>query len=131
MFYSAQSAQPRSDPASTIFVGNLPTNTKIKQLRNFFRPYGEILSIRFRSETGKKVMNKSDRKKNGSLNGYVAFTAPEAACKAAEEKNGAVFKENHIRVNLVTQKDESFSQKLNSKSTIFVGNVIFGEFYLF
>lgn len=125
-FISETTPREKSDPASTIFVGNLPTNTKLKQLKKHFSAFGNVLSIRFRSETGKKVLNKSDRKKSSSMNAYVAFTSVEAAQKAAESENGATFKENHIRVNLVTQKKEVFDQKLNSKSTIFVGNLVFG-----
>lgn len=114
----------KSIPECTIFVGNLPTNTKLKQLRQFYKPYGEIQSLRFRSENGKKVLNKSDRKKYASLNAYVAFKNKESALKAIQT-NGALFKECHVRCNLAVEKQEKFGQNLNTKSTVFVGNIPF------
>lgn len=124
----AETKKPRkSIPDNTIFVGNLPINTKLKQLRTHFKPYGEITSIWFRSETGRKIMNKSDRKKYGSLIAYISFKEHENAVKAAEEQNGKLFKENHLRVDLKAEKADKFSQDLNKKSTVFVGNLQFGE----
>lgn len=82
------------------------------------------MSLRFRSENGKKVLNKSDRKKYAALNAYVAFKDAEAALKATVT-NGELFKENHLRCNLVVDKQERFTQTLNTKSTIFVGNITF------
>uniref|UniRef100_A0A336KW11 CSON000369 protein n=1 Tax=Culicoides sonorensis TaxID=179676 RepID=A0A336KW11_CULSO len=116
--------KPKTDPECTIFIGNLPTNTKLKQLKQFYNKFGEIISLRFRSETGKKVLNKSDRKKYGSLNAYVVFKDREMAEKATST-NGEKFKENHIRCNLVVDKQDKFNQNLNSKSTVFVGNITF------
>lgn len=105
-------------------MGNLPTNTKLKALKQFYNKFGEIISLRFRSETGKKVLNKSDRKKYSSLNAYVVFKDVESA-RNAVSTNGEKFKENHIRCNLVVDKQEKFSQNLNTKSTIFIGNIAF------
>lgn len=116
--------KPKTDPESTIFVGNIPTNTKLKTLKQFYSRFGEILSLRFRSENGKKVLNKSDRKKYASLNAYVVFKDTESAQKATTT-NGEMFKENHIRCNLVVDKQEKFTQNLNTKSTVFVGNITF------
>lgn len=116
--------KPKTNPECTIFVGNIPTNTKLKSLKQFYNRFGEILSLRFRSENGKKVLNKTDRKKYGSLNAYVVFNDSESALKATDT-NGELFKENHLRCNLVVEKQERFSQNLNTKSTVFVGNITF------
>lgn len=105
-------------------MGNIPTNAKLKHLKQFYARFGEILSLRFRSENGKKVLNKSDRKKYGSLNAYIVFKDAESA-QNATSTNGEVFKENHLRCNLVAKKQEQFNQNLNTKSTIFVGNITF------
>lgn len=116
--------KPKANPECTIFVGNIPTNTKLKTLKQFYTRFGEILSLRFRSENGKKVLNKTDRKKYASLNAYIVFKESESAQKATAT-NGEIFKENHLRCNLVVEKQERFTQNLNTKSTVFVGNITF------
>ncbi|XP_063705140.1 uncharacterized protein LOC134834422 [Culicoides brevitarsis] len=117
-------SKPKTDPNCTIFVGNIPTNTKLKALKQHYSRFGEIQSLRFRSENGKKVLNKTDRKKYTSLNAYIVFKTPESA-REATSTNGEVFRDNHLRCNLVASKQEQFSQKLNTKSTVFVGNITF------
>ncbi|CAB4017920.1 RNA-binding 34 [Paramuricea clavata] len=76
--------------ARTIFVGNLPLSMTRKDLKKFFKKYGEIESARLRSvavpdlKTSKKVaaIKKSFNPNRDNMNGYVVFKDKQSVEKA-------------------------------------------------
>ncbi|XP_054725443.1 uncharacterized protein LOC129235566 [Anastrepha obliqua] len=104
--------------AATVFVGNLPVNTKRVQLIRLFSEYGPIDGIRFRTASGKVLYKHKDRKEAGSLNAWVVLKTVEAATRALN-LNGTIFKNNHLRVTRVNVDSNS----MDTKRTIFVGNL--------
>ncbi|XP_039480017.1 RNA-binding protein 34 [Drosophila santomea] len=117
-----------ADEASTVFVGNLPINTKRVQLVKLFQPYGLVQSIRLRTAGGKQLFKHKQRKGAGSLNAYVVLQNPEIAQQALS-LHGTEFKENHLRVTPAA-KAEGFGQGTDqqpsdkdAKRTIFVGSL--------
>ncbi|XP_043643064.1 RNA-binding protein 34 [Drosophila teissieri] len=116
-----------ADEASTVFIGNLPINTKRVQLVKLLQPYGSVQSIRLRTAGGKQLFKHKQRKGAGSLNAYVVLQNPEIAQQALA-LNGTEFKENHLRVTPAA-KAEGFGQGIDqpsdkdAKRTIFVGSL--------
>ncbi|XP_042097082.1 RNA-binding protein 34 isoform X2 [Ovis aries] len=95
----------------TVFVGNLPVTCKKKKLKSFFKEYGQIESVRFRSlipaeGTLSKKLAAIKRKihpDQKNINAYVVFKDENAATKALE-RNGAQFAEGfRVRVDLATE----------------------------
>ncbi|KAH8383244.1 hypothetical protein KR009_007528 [Drosophila setifemur] len=118
-----------SDEAATIFVGNLPINTKRVQLVKLLQPYGEVQAIRLRTAGGKQLFKHKHRKGAGSLNAYVVLQHPEIAQKALA-LNGSQFKENHLRVTPAAKAgggDENGQYQqpsdADAKRTVFVGSL--------
>ena len=110
----------------TVFIGNLPLQTKRQELIKFFRNCGSIDSVRFRSiptiesKLPKKasVILKKFSNVNESIHAYVVFKDKESVNKAIE-LNGQMFKERHIRVSKADDTNHDYKQ------TIFVGNIPF------
>lgn len=116
----------------TLFVGNLDKNVtekaNLKKLKNLFKKYGNIESIRFRSvafskNLPKKIafITKEFHPERDCLNAYIVFENKESAEKALE-LNGSLFNEKHMRVDL-----EGRDKKLDEKKSVFVGNLAFDE----
>merc|ERR1712137_446840 len=123
---AAQKAARRERDQRTLFLGNLPTNTKKKDLRALCATYGKIESLRFRSvpvaspKLPKKVsfITKQFSEKLDDLHAYVVFvTAAEAA--AAQALNGSVFRERHLRADVAANEHK----KLDNDCSVFVGNL--------
>ncbi|XP_017472581.1 PREDICTED: nucleolar protein 12-like [Rhagoletis zephyria] len=114
--------EPRDrDPAkeaATVFVGNLPVNTKRVQLVRLFRDYGPVNGIRFRTASGKVLFKHKHRKEAGTLNAWVVLKDAKTAASALD-LNGTVFKKNHLRITRADLKSTS----MDAKCTIFVGNL--------
>ncbi|XP_064550973.1 RNA-binding protein 34 [Drosophila montana] len=116
--------------AATIFVGNLPINTKRVQLVRLLQPYGTVHSIRLRTAGGKQLFKHKQRKGAGSLNAYVVLDSAAIAEKALA-LNGTEFKENHLRVTPAAQVrgavgaagNDQASGDADVKRTVFVGNL--------
>ncbi|KAH8381584.1 hypothetical protein KR093_008682 [Drosophila rubida] len=117
--------------AATVFVGNLPINTKRVQITRLFQTFGKVQSIRLRTAGGKQLFKHKQRKAAGSLNAYVVLESPEIAVKALS-LNGSEFKECHIRVTpaakaggvtVAGEDDRSGTADADAKRTIFVGNL--------
>lgn len=110
----------------TIFVGNIPLSTTKKHLLSFFGKYGKINTLRFRSaaraslNVPKKIsfITKQFHPNSTTLNCYILYENEDCSKKALEA-NGHVFKDNHLRVDLVTSKNH------DQKKAIFVGNIPF------
>ena len=119
----------------TIFVGNLPLDTKVKQVKKYFSSrFGPVLSARLRSlptggakveEYDEKLVKKVSAYKKTFLenakqtaNAYVVFAEKFHAQKAKEADGGLWPETNrHIRVDLASGSQHDHLR------TAFVGNV--------
>ncbi|XP_042301939.1 RNA-binding protein 34 [Sceloporus undulatus] len=110
----------------TLFVGNLPVSCTAQMLKTFFKEYGQIESVRFRSvipaeDTLTKKMAAIKRKLHPNMkyiNAYVVFKE-EYGANNALKCNGTEFTSGfHIRVDLASQ-----STCHDNKRSIFVGNL--------
>ncbi|XP_050317225.1 uncharacterized protein LOC126751209 [Bactrocera neohumeralis] len=106
------------EAACTIFVGNLPVNTKRAQLVRLFKDYGPVNGVRFRTANGKVLFRHKHRKEAGSLSAWIVLKDAETVTRALA-LNGTVFKNNHLRVTRGNEKSSS----MDTKRTIFVGNL--------
>ncbi len=87
-----------SEPASTLFVGNLSFNSTEDSLWEVFATYGDVKSVRLPTdrETG-----------NPKGFGYVEFTDIEAAKKAFEGATGTEVDGRAIRIDYSQPRDNS------------------------
>uniref|UniRef100_A0A0A1XD41 Nucleolar protein 12 n=1 Tax=Zeugodacus cucurbitae TaxID=28588 RepID=A0A0A1XD41_ZEUCU len=102
----------------TVFVGNLPVNTKRVQLVRLFKDYGPVNGVRFRTANGKVLFKHKHRREAGTLSAWIVLKDPETVTRALA-LNGTVFKNNHIRVT----RGDVKSANTDSKRTVFVGNL--------
>ncbi|XP_051849540.1 RNA-binding protein 34 isoform X1 [Antechinus flavipes] len=118
-------AEERIKNKRTVFVGNLPVTCKKKELKSFFKEYGQIECVRFRSlipaksNLSKKIaaIKREVHPEQKSINGYVVFKEESAAEKALK-RNGAQIAEGFpIRVELISDTP------LRGKRSVFVGNL--------
>ncbi|XP_059619914.1 RNA-binding protein 34-like [Phlebotomus argentipes] len=109
-----------SEASRTIFVGNLPTNTKKSQVKAFFASFGTVKTIRLRTFHGQKIQNCRQIKNHPCITAYLVFDKDEAAI-GAQEASGKVFRKAHIRVMMADGKKKYF----DGKRTIFVGNLTY------
>ncbi|XP_066467553.1 RNA-binding protein 34 [Tiliqua scincoides] len=110
----------------TIFVGNLPVSCTAQMLIVFFKEYGQIESVRFRSlipdeDTLSRRMAAIKRKIHPNMkyvNAYIVFKEEHAANNALK-RNGSEFASGfHIRVDLASK-----STCHDNKKSVFVGNL--------
>jgi len=122
-------APSKKDPEQekrTVFVGNLPCDTKDKALKKLFSEFGKVESVRFRNlarademKTKKYAAIKKDfheLKKN--FNAYIRFSTEEAA-KQSCQLNGTTFEGNVIRV------DCALNRRHDQGRAVFLGNLGF------
>lgn len=79
-----------------IYVSNLSFNVQDEDLREFFSPYGEVMSARI-------IMDKMTNRSRGF--GFVEM-ADEAAKKAIAELDGTSVENRTIKVNEARPKEE-------------------------
>ncbi|CAH2246069.1 RNA-binding 34 [Pelobates cultripes] len=110
----------------TVFVGNLPVDYTKPALMKFFKEFGLIESVRFRSLTpaepklSKKaatIQRKSHPKRN-NINAYVVFKEESSAAKALKRNGAEVVSGVCIRVDLA-----SANKSHDNKKSAFVGNL--------
>uniref|UniRef100_A0A1A9W2U2 RRM domain-containing protein n=1 Tax=Glossina brevipalpis TaxID=37001 RepID=A0A1A9W2U2_9MUSC len=112
------------DPAielATVFVGNLPVNTKRTQLVRLFKGYEPVNAVRMCTAAGQILIKHKMRREAGSLNAYVVLKDKETAERALA-LNGIEFKGNHLRVTPSDIKN-SYKASNDVKRTVFVGNL--------
>ncbi|XP_063162731.1 RNA-binding protein 34 [Candoia aspera] len=110
----------------TLFVGNLPVTYTAQMLKAFFKEYGQIESIRFRSlipaeDAISKKMAAIKRKIHPNMkyvNAYVVFKEESAASNALKCNGTEITSGFHIRVDLASK-----STCHDNKRSIFVGNL--------
>ncbi|XP_050100274.1 RNA-binding protein 34-like [Anopheles aquasalis] len=104
-------------PEHAIFIGNLPPTINQNKVKSLFKPYGTILSVRFRTNEGGKIPRRKDMKKLKSLICYIRFSS-KSEMQQACTMDGQLVEENRIRVCPQKQK-----QMGAINSTVFVGNI--------
>lgn len=109
--------------ATPVYVGNLPTNIKRVKLVKLLKKYGKILSIRFRTNTGKSFYKKSQIEKVPHLIAFVYFDSREAA-EASVQSNGEQLGDNVITVD-IDYKDKS--AQIKPQNTVVIGNLKYGK----
>ncbi|CAH1102268.1 unnamed protein product [Psylliodes chrysocephalus] len=114
--------------ARTIYVGNVPIDTQKKKMKQIFKKYGPIESVRFRGipianpKIPKKiaVIKKDFHPDRNSVYCYIRFINKEDAQEALVE-NGVLFQEHHLSVRPCSIKKETPDES----KAIFIGNLIF------
>ncbi|ETN66967.1 hypothetical protein AND_001241 [Anopheles darlingi] len=104
-------------PEHAIFIGNLPPTINQNKVKSLFKPYGTILTVRFRTNEGGKIPRRKDMKKLKSLICYIRFSS-KSEMEQACAMDGQLVEENRIRV--CPQKQKQIGA---TKSTVFVGNI--------
>ncbi|KAM4772872.1 RNA-binding protein 34 isoform 2-T2 [Rhinophrynus dorsalis] len=110
----------------TVFVGNLPADYTKQMLKNFFKEFGPIESMRFRSvaraeaNLSRKVatIQRKVHPKRKNINAYVVFKDEGSATKALERNGAEVVSGFHIRVDIASK-----STSHDNKRSAFVGNL--------
>ncbi|XP_037023872.2 RNA-binding protein 34 [Artibeus jamaicensis] len=109
----------------TVFVGNLPVTCNKKKLKSFFKEYGPIESVRFRSvipaegTMSKKlaVIKRKIHPDQKNINAYVVFKDQTAATKALNRNGAQIADGFRIRVDLASETSS------RDKRSVFVGNL--------
>ncbi|XP_064239687.1 RNA-binding protein 34 isoform X3 [Aotus nancymaae] len=113
----------------TVFVGNLPVTCDKKKLKSFFKEYGQIESVRFRSlipaeGTLSKKLAAIKRKihpDQKNINAYVVFKDENAATQALKRNGAQIADGFRIRVDLASETSS------RDKRSVFVGNLPYIE----
>jgi len=108
----------------TVFVGNLPTDTKEKALKKMFSEFGKVECVRFRNLSRADCMKslryaaikKDFHEKIKTINAYVRFSTEEEAEQSCQ-LNGSNFQNNIIRV------DRALNRKHDHGKAVFLGNL--------
>ncbi|EFN87744.1 RNA-binding protein 34 [Harpegnathos saltator] len=114
----------------TIFIDNIPKETKITTLKKVFGQYGPIDNLRFRNivpknpKISKKVaaIKQDIHPKIVTVVAYIKYKSEESAKKALS-MNGKKFEGNYVNVKIVAKLGQ---EKHNIKKSIFIGNLKFG-----
>ncbi|XP_060047952.1 RNA-binding protein 34 isoform X2 [Erinaceus europaeus] len=109
----------------TVFVGNLPVTCNKKKLKSFFKEYGQIESVRFRSlipaegTMSKKLaaIKREVHPDQKNINAYVVFKDESAAIKALKRNGAQIADGFRIRVDLASETSS------RDKRSVFVGNL--------
>ncbi|XP_039320266.2 RNA-binding protein 34 isoform X1 [Saimiri boliviensis] len=109
----------------TVFVGNLPVTCDKKKLKSFFKEYGPIESVRFRSlipaeGTLSKKLAAIKRKihpDQKNINAYVVFKDESAATQALKRNGAQIADGFRVRVDLASETSS------RDKRSVFVGNL--------
>jgi len=114
----------------TVFVGNLPqsilkSRSEQAQLKQLFKMFGQIESVRFRSialapNLPKKAASITAQvsENRDSLNGYVVFKSEASVSKAVQQLNATVFLGKHLRLDSVAHPE-----KQQPKRSVFIGGL--------
>ncbi|KAM9970401.1 hypothetical protein ACTFIR_002257 [Dictyostelium discoideum] len=112
----------------TVFVSNINLNhAKDNELKQLFKPFGQIESIRFRSiplssidgNRKETFIKKEFHEKRETCNAYIVFKQIADAKKAVKQMNGKEAFGKHLRVDMADHKPT----KASDAKTIFIGNI--------
>jgi nucleolar protein 12 len=112
--------------ARTVFVGNVPLETKREKLAKLFKSCGPVESVRFRSVPVKNtklpkkaaVLSGDRLPIRDSMNAYIVFQN-EKSVDAALSMNGTLFQNKHLKV------DRAERPSISVDCCVFVGNLPF------
>ncbi|XP_054265221.1 RNA-binding protein 34-like [Macrosteles quadrilineatus] len=119
--------KPKENVENTIFVGNIPKETMVKELKKVFRKFGPIINLRFRCAIRKDpkipkkqaVIKKDFHEESNHINAFIKFQTSDS-CMEALKMNGELFGGHHLRVTLAED-----SGKTEGKKSVFIGNLAF------
>jgi len=118
--------EPDPREGRTVFVGNIPITCTKKQIKQLFRQYGCVETVRARSlqvtssTLPAMVARRMHKQLAGtSFNAYIVFSSGEDAEKALA-LDGTLMEGRHIRVDLAGQSKMHAQQR-----SVFVGNLPF------
>lgn len=111
----------------TIFVGNLPVHCTKKHIKQLFRQYGSVETVRLRSikvspgevSARRAIRTQKQLVEGSSFNAYVVLSSPSEA-ESCLGLNGSCLQGRHLRVDMLIRKEEKSIQK-----SVFVGNLPF------
>lgn len=114
----------------TIFIDNIPRETKAGTLKKVFSKYGHIDNLRFRGiipknfKTPKKVaaIKQDIHPKAVTVTAYINYKSEESAKKALC-MSGKKFEGNYINVQIVAEQNNH-----DIKKSVFIGNLKFGRY---
>ncbi|EFN74665.1 RNA-binding protein 34 [Camponotus floridanus] len=115
----------------TIFIDNIPKDTKEAEIKKVFSKFGPINNLRFRNivpqnlKMSKKVaaITKQIHPKVTTVVVYINYKSKESAQKALS-MNGKIFQGNYIHVQIVS--DKSMKKEWNNKKAVFIANLRYG-----
>ncbi|XP_037027956.1 RNA-binding protein 34-like isoform X2 [Bradysia coprophila] len=117
---TTEEAAEDKTPSISVFVGNLPLNTKRGKLLKLFSKFGKVKSIRFRLSNGVKFFKSQSKVTSPNVIAFVDFESEEDATSSLV-LNGEKIKDNVIRVNM--QSKAKSTDSFDGKRTVFVGNL--------
>lgn len=106
-----------------VFVGNLPVNIKRLKLLKMFKKFGKVLSIRFRTNTGKSFLRKAQLGKVPHLIAFIYFETHESA-EASVVLSGEKIGDNVITVDVDSKEKIA---NIKPQNTVVVGNLRYGK----
>lgn len=114
------------EAGSTFFIGNLPSNTRIMELKKLFAKYGIIYKVKLKQ---KKIRTPKQSNENGgvaaeseTVNAIIKFKTLKSS-EAVLNMNGILYKDHHLRVTLSKDKPN-----IEKEKSVFVGNLAFSKF---
>lgn len=113
-------SNPDKTPSVSVFVGNLPVNTKRGKILKLFSKFGKVKSIRFRLSNGNKFFKSQSKVTAPNVIAFVDYESVDDAT-ASLVLNGEKLKDNVLRVNL--QSKAKSADSFDGKRTVFVGNL--------
>ncbi len=120
--------EPDPREARTIFVGNVPLSYSRKKIKQLFKEYGTVESVRLRSmavtpgDLPRHVARRTFKQIGGcSLNAYVVLSQEQEAEKCLA-LNGTLLGGRHLRVDLAVKPKP---QGQSSSHCVFLGNLPF------
>jgi len=89
-----------------LYVGNLPLETKERELYELFSPFGEVEEIKIQRD-----------RYTGAPRGFafVKMREPDALSRVIEILDGKLFKGNHLSVHIGDKEHRTEEEKILSK----------------
>lgn len=127
------SAEYLEQESRTVFVGNVPVNIKMSTIKNVFKTFGEIETMRLRNVAVNNlnvpkrvsVIKKNFHPQRDTANVYIRYKTIDQAQNALK-LNATEFKGHKIRVDMALCSNH----KQNKEKNIFIGNLPYGKMFI-